>query len=381
MLTERLKMRDLSRVADAAAEVLEQVHQVMAQPNPTKQAPTFTSPFIAELCGVDRLKMQYLAKKHGLPTGTNIPGSKANAFSVAEVIAWAQTIGNFPKRPQGVPGSIVATCNYKGGVAKTSTTVAMAQALTLRGLKVLLLDCDPQGSATQLAGINPEQNVTEAQTIMPLVYGDEADLRYAVQPSYWHNLSIIPASSMILAAEFMLPGRTNNEQGFHFWTILSKGLEPLREEFDIILIDTAPSLSYVTVAAMIAADGLLMPCPPDALDFASSVQFWGLFNAICESLPDVTEKKEYQFMTVVYTKSQANESARIVKTFMEKAYGAHINGIEIPLSVAASNATMQFKTIYDLGKPEGTVEAYRRYKAPLDRLADYILDKVAMNWG
>lgn len=381
MITERLKMRDLSRVADVASEVLEQVHHMMAQPNPTKHSPTFNSPFIAELCGIDRKQMQYLARKHSLPTGASVPGSKANAFTVEDVIAWSRTVGNRPSRPADMPGSVIATVNYKGGVAKTSTTVAMAQALTLRGLKVLLIDCDGQGSATQLAGINPEQNVNEEQTIMPLMHGEQSDLRYAVQESYWHNLSIIPASSVILAAEFVLPSRTAKERGFQFWNILRDALVPLREEFDAILIDTSPSLSYLTIASMMAADGLLMPCPPNALDFASSVQFWGLFNAISESLPEVAAKKEYDFMTVVYTKVQNNEASRLVKIWMEKAYGEHINGIEIPESVAAHTASAQLKTIYDLSKPDGTMESYRRYREPLDRLADYILDKLAAKWS
>ena len=381
MTVDRMRIKDLGRVADVAGEVLDQVHQMMAQPNPTKRAPAFTSPFIAELCGVDRVQMHYLAKKHGLPSGTKIPGNKANAFVLEEVIAWSRAIGNRPTRPEGVPGSIIATVNYKGGVAKTSTTVAMAQALTLRGMNVLLVDCDGQGSATQLAGINPEQNVSEEQTIMPLIHGEQPDLRYAVQPSYWHNLSIIPANSVILAAEFVLPSRTAQERGFKFWNVLQAGLAPLRTEFDVILIDTSPSLSYTTISAMMAADGLLMPCPPNALDFASSVQFWGLFNVICDSLPDVAEKKEYDFMTVVYTKVQNNEAARLVKIWMEKAYGEHINGIEIPESVAAHTASAQLKTVYDLSKPDGTTEAYRRYKEPLDRLADYILDKLAARWS
>ena len=378
---DQLSMKELIQVANDASDVLEQVHQMMAQPNPAKVAPTFTSPYVADLCGITRTQMQYLAKKHDLPLGTKIEGSKARAYSLDEVITWSHTVGNRPIRPAGVPGRAVATVNYKGGVAKTSTTVSLAQALTLRGQKVLPVDCDGQGTATQLAGINPEQNVAIEQTIMPYIYGDEPDLRYAVQSTYWHNLSIIPAASMILAAEFALPGRALQQKGFPFWFMLRDGIESLRQDFDVILFDTSPSLSHLTVNAMLAADGLLMPCPPNALDFASSVQFWGLFGELCETLPGVADRKGYDFMTVVYTKVQANDAARLVKTWMEKAYGAHMNGIEIPESVAAHTASAQLKTIYDLSKPDGTTESYRRYKEPLDRLADYVLDKIALKWG
>lgn len=380
-MEEELTMEHLDQIAHDARDVLAQVHQMMARPNPTKQSPTFTAPYIADLCRIERTQIRYLAEKHGLPYGKKIPGSKAHEYSLAETIQWAKTVGNFPMRPPGKSGKAIATCNYKGGVAKTSTTIALAQALTLRGQKVLIIDCDGQGTATQLAGINPEQNVQEEETIMPYIYGDEKDLRYAVQKSYWHNLSIIPGSSVILAAEFALPGRAMKERGFPFWNVLNEGIAPLRDEFDVILFDTSPSLSHLTVNSMLASNGLLMPCPPDALDFASSVQFWGLFSELMQSLPGVAQSKRYDFMTVVYTKVQSNDASRLVKTWMEKAYGHHINGIEIPESAAARLASAQLKTIYDLSKPDGTAEAYRRYKDPLDRLADYVLDKLATAWS
>lgn len=381
MSIEQLTLDDMVRVAENASDVLRQVHELMAQPNPTKAAPAYTSPMVAELCGIDRTQMHYLTKKHNLPQGTKVPGSKAREYSLAEVIEWSKTIVPRPTRPEGVPGSVIATVNYKGGVGKSSVAVSLAQGLTLRGLKVLLVDCDPQGTATQLAGINPEQNVELEQTIMPYVHGDVDNLDYAVQESYWHNLYLIPASSSILGAEFALPGRAIQSRGFEFWHVLRDGLAPLREHFDAIVIDTSPSLSHLTMNAMLAANGLLMPCPPNALDFASSVQFWGLFAELAESLPGVRDRQRYDFMTVVYNKVQSNDAARLVKTWMESAYGAHINGIEVPESVAAHTASAQLKTIYDLSKPDGTLEAYRRFKEPLDRLADYVLDKIVVNWS
>ncbi|MET3109255.1 chromosome partitioning protein [Oxalobacteraceae bacterium GrIS 2.11] len=377
---QKLTISDLTLIAERASDVLAQVHTIMARPNPMKSAPVFTSAYIADLIKVDKKQIRYLAEKHNLPTGKKIPGSKFHEYTLREVMDWGAELGKFPKRPADKLGKAIATVNYKGGVAKTSTTVALAQGLALRNQKVLIIDCDGQGTATQLLGINPEQNVTNEQTIMPCIYGEQPDLRYAVQQSYWENLSIIPASSGILAAEFALPGRAMKTRGFEFWNVLNKGINSLREEFDVILFDTSPSLSHLTINSMLAADALLMPCPPDALDFASSAQFWGLFAELAESLPGVAENKTYDFMTVVYTKVQSNDAARLVKTWMEKAYGSHINGIEIPESTAAKMATAQLKTIYDLARPDGSLDAYKRYKDPVDRLADYVLDKVAVTW-
>lgn len=380
MKMHQVSMEDLQRLADTSADVLDQVRDAMMAPHPLKVAPTFTSVAIAELCGVDKSQVKYLTQKHNLPNGRKVEGSKAKEYTLEDAIQWVKAIAPYPSRPEGQPGKIVAVCNYKGGVAKTSTAVAMAQAMTLRGFKVLVVDCDGQGTATQLCGISPEREVDVEHTLMPYVHGDQPDLQYAVQPTYWHNLSVIPASSGLLAAEFALPAKAMQQRGFRFWEVLKVGLEPLREQFDLIVVDTSPSLSHLTVNAMIAADGLVMPCPPDALDFASSVQFWGIFSELVDSLPDAKEKK-YDFVTIVYTKVQANDVARLVKTWMKQAYGGHVNGVEIPDSTAARMASAQIKTIYDLSKPDGSVEAYRRYKEPLDRFADYVTDQLVLAWG
>lgn len=380
MKFNQIGMDDLQRLAEGSADVLDQVRDAMMAPHPLKSAPTFTSVSIAELCGIDKSQVKYLTQKHNLPSGRKVDGSKAKEYSLEDAITWVRAISPFPGRPAGMLGKVVAVCNYKGGVAKTSTAVALAQAMTLRGLKVLMIDCDGQGTATQLCGISPEREVEVDQTVMPFIHGDQPDLQYAVQPTYWSNLSVIPASSGLLAAEFALPAKAIRERGFRFWEVLRTGIEPLREHFDLIVVDTSPSLSHMTVNAMMAADGLIMPCPPDALDFASSVQFWGIFSELVESLPGAKDKK-YDFVTIVYTKVRANDVARLVKTWMKQAYGAHINGVEVPESTAAQMASAQIKTIYDLSKPDGSVEAYRRYKEPLDRLAEYVLDQLILAWG
>ena len=380
MALQRVTMQDLDKLAVTAADVLEQVRSAMIEPHPRKIAPAFNSSAIAEMCGIDKTQVKYLTQKHELPIGRKIEGSKAKEYTLEEAIKWVQKIANRPTRPAVKLGKVVAVCNYKGGVAKTSTTMALAQAATLRGLKVLLIDCDGQGTATQLSGISPEQDVEVQHTIMPYIYDDHPDLAYAVQDTYWHNLSIIPASSGLLAAEFALPAKAMSSRGFPFWEVLRKGIAPLLNKFDLVLIDTSPSLSHLTVNAMIAADGLIMPCPPEALDFASSVQFWGIFSELIESLPNA-KAKIYDFISIVYTRVGTNDISRLVKTWMKQAYGVHINGIEIPESRAAQTASAQLKTVYDLSKPDGSLESYRRYKEPLDRLADFVLDQLALSWS
>jgi chromosome partitioning protein len=369
----------LSKVADEASNVLHQIRKILAIPHPKKSAPLFSSNYIADLCKIDKTQMRYLAEKHKLPQGSKKAGSKAKEYTLEETIQWSTTLGNWATRPGHCDGRCIAVVNYKGGVTKTSTAVSLAQGLTLRGLKVLIVDLDGQGTATQMCGLSPDENVDLEDTIMPFIDEDQPDLKYAVQESYWSNLSIIPANSRVLGADFSLPMKMVKGRNVKFWNFLSAGLRPLRNQFDVIILDTSPSLSYMTMNAMFAADGLIMPCPPESFDFASSVQFWDLFGELTRNFKEGA--KVFEFVTVVLAKTKSTDSHRLVKQWMVQAYQGILNQIEIPDSDAARMAAAQLKTIYDLERPDGSVSSYRRYKEPMDAMCDQVLNQLAVAWS
>jgi chromosome partitioning protein len=386
ILSPPVSIAELAKMAADSADVLEQVRDKMLEPFPRKQAPSFSIPQVATLCGVDRIQFKHLAKKHDLPTGDFRPGEKSRSYSLEEAIGCVQTLGKRPTRPAGKPGKVVVISNYKGGVNKTTSAVCLAQGLSLRGLKVLLIDLDGQGSATMLAGLSPELEIEHDHTIMPYLYGEQADLRYAVRDTYWHNMDLIPASSALLAAEFVIPAKARDakllSQGYEFWMELSTGLEPLRAEYDVMVVDTSPSLGYLTQNAMVAADGLLMPCPLDALDYASSTQFWGVFAELAATLPSFAATKNYDFVEIFLTKtkSESDLMASAVRGWIQASYGTHLGAIGIPESSVAKSAATQLKTIYDLHKPDGSIEAYKRYKEPMDSLVDHVLGQLTLAW-
>lgn len=381
-----ITMTDLTVFAEKASRYLDTLQEALNEPHPSKQPPTFSFATVADLCGVHRTQMRHLAKKHDLSLGVKdgtASSTKPRELSLAETIHWVKTIADLPKRGEKQKGSITAVCNYKGGVSKTSTAVSTGQALTLRGQKVLVIDCDAQGSASQLLGYQPENRShvdPNDTTILPYLHGDHENLIPAVRKTYWHNLDIIPACSSVLTAEFLMPTKAFENPGYKFWEMLKQGIEPLRNEYDVIIIDTPPSLGYVTISVMFAADGIIMPCPPEKLDFTSSVQFWSVFEQLAKLLQGA-ETKVYDYITILPTKVESIEGHRITKTWMQEAYGEFLNAIEIPKSAAANLALTQDRTIFDFTRPEGSPEAFRRYKEPMNRFADYVLRQVAVGWG
>src|ERR1019366_3514208 len=138
----------------------------------------------------DKQKINYLATKAelNLPPGTLRGNGKSREFTLAEARIWIDKVAPFTKRPAGVKGKKIAIGNFKGGVSKTTTTMTLAQGLSLFGRRVLIMDLDPQASLSALNGILADSEVTDEQTVLPLIYGDEKSLDYAIQETYWDGI-------------------------------------------------------------------------------------------------------------------------------------------------------------------------------------------------
>ena len=151
-----------------------------------------------------------LLKAGKLPQGTQKSKGTMRKFTLAETIEWADACVKPLKRRKNQKGKIIAIGNFKGGVTKTSTAMNLAQGLALRRCRrVLHVDLDPQGSSTTLYGINPNAEVEASQTVLPVIEKIQDDLRYAPMKTYWDNLDLIPASSDLFNAEFLLPAQVH----------------------------------------------------------------------------------------------------------------------------------------------------------------------------
>jgi chromosome partitioning protein len=286
-------------------------------------------------------------------------------------------------RPEGKEAIVIAIANFKGGVTKTTTAMTLAQGLSIRGHKVLAIDCDPQGSFTTLFGVLPDAEVDLGETIFPLCEGTEESIEYAIRKTYWHGIDLVPATSLLYSAEFVLPGRQARESNFEFYNVLSYGLDVARQNFDVIIIDTPPALSYTTINAMMAADGIVMPLPPNALDFASSVSFWDLFHDLTKNLSERGngKQKKYAFVDILPAKVDAVDSAtNVVREWMTAAYGANVMTIEIPKTSTAGAASAEFGTIYDMRPGSASTRTMKRAIDAYDTFVDAVEAQVVHAW-
>ena len=240
-------------------------------------------------------------------------------------------------------GRVISFANQKGGVAKTTTTLNLGVALAEQGLKVLLVDLDPQGNLTMSQGLNPD--TIERSMFDVLVH------RLPIQEVVHHTEVDLAVSSIDLAgAELALSSMIGRERA------LEKAIAPVRENYDYVLIDTPPSLGLLTINALVASNGVIVPVQCEYLSLRGLVQLENTLSMIRENLnPDVGI--EGILPTLVDTRTvHAKEAIEI----LEENFGDRVFASRITKTVRFAEAPVKGMSVlkYD---PDGKAAfAYRR---------------------
>src|SRR2546428_4878437 len=239
-------------------------------------------------------------------------------------------------------GRVIAFANQKGGVAKTTTALNLGVAFSEQGMKVLLVDLDPQGNLTMSQGMNPDS--IERSMFDVLVH------RVPITEVIHHTEVDLAVSSIDLAgAELALSSMIGRERA------LEKALAEVKDNYNYVLIDTPPSLGLLTINALVASSGVIVPVQCEYLSLRGLVQLENTLSMIRENLNPIVE---IQGILPTMYDSRTLHSREAVEILQEN-FGDLVFGTKIRKTVRYAEAPVKGSSVLKYDPSGSAAEAYR----------------------
>lgn len=241
---------------------------------------------------------------------------------------------------------IVAMCNQKGGVGKTTSTINLGAALAEYGRRVLLVDLDPQGALS--AGLGVAHHDLDL-TVHNLLVGSRTSIDDVLMRTKVDNMDLLPSNIDLSAAEIQLVNEVGREQ------TLGRALEPVRDRYDYILIDCQPSLGLLTVNALACSDGVIIPMECEYF----SLRGLALLNDTVEKVRDRLNPRLSLYGIVVTMFDARLLHSRQVMARVVEVFGDLVYDTAIARTVRFPDASVAGEPITTWAPKSGGAEAYR----------------------
>jgi chromosome partitioning protein len=226
----------------------------------------------------------------------------------------------------------LALVNLKGGVGKTTTAVNLAAAFARSGLRALVVDLDPQGSASLSLGATREDTEASAAEVLT----GKAEAAAAIRPTTTEGVDLLPASLRLAGLDLALARKQEPEK------LLKKALAPVRRRYDVILFDCPPGLTLLSLNGLAAATAFLVPVVPHHLDMAALSGFLEVLETAKERLGKLPELIGI-LLTMVDHRTMVTDE---VVQALRKRYGQQVLRTEIPVNVRLAQAPAEGRTIF-----------------------------------
>ncbi len=383
----------------AHARLLSQQMQGLASrlypPDSRKALRSFSSGEAARLIGVSDGYLRQLSLD-GVGPSPDVSVSGRRSYTLAQLddlrrhVALAkpkEAVSILPARRPGERLQTIAVTNFKGGSAKTTTTIYLAQYLALRGYRVLAIDLDPQASLTSMMGLQPEFEVAENATIYGAIRYDaeRRPLRDCIRKTYFHGLDLVPGNLELMEFEHETPQALiagKRDGAGLFFQRLGAAIASVEADYDIVLIDCPPQLGYLTLGAVCAATALLVTIHPQMVDVASMSQFLLMAADLMAVVRKAGGDLSHDFVRYVVTRHEPHDGPQSqVVALLRGLFNDDVLAATVWKSTAIADAGLTKQTLYELERGAVGRATYDRAIESLDAVNGEILGLVHRVWG
>ncbi len=357
----------ITQRAEALSARLRAVGERAFPPTAQKSLRSFTSGEVAEIVGVSDGYLRQLSLD-GLGPSPDIGSGGRRSYTLEQINSLREYLAEarpkeaarfWPRRRNGEKLQIITVANFKGGSAKTTTSLYLAQGLALQGYRVLAIDLDPQASLSAMFGYQPEFDVAENTTIYGAIrYDDQrVAMKDVIRPTYFTGISIVPGNLELMEFEhqtprFMLQNRGRPED--LFFRRVASAINQVESEFDIVVVDCPPQLGFLTMGALNAATGMIVTVHPQMVDVASMSQFLLMTSDLVSVIEEAGGKLDYDFLRFLVTRHDPRDvPEQEIVGLLRDVFGTDVMAAAAWKSTAIANAGLTKQSLYELSR--GTV--------------------------
>lgn len=282
---------------------------------------------------------------------------------------------------------ILSLTNFKGGSAKTTTTLHLAHYLALRGYRVLAIDMDPQASFTSTFGSGLADRGYGNETIYSCLRYDEdrRPIQDLIKPTYFDGIDIIPGGLEVMEFEFTAPQElagTSGQRDELFVKRMSNQITQIADDYDIVLLDSPPSLGYLSLVSFFAATSLVITVHPAMIDADSLSQFLSMFGQLTEDFGEAGVDLSKDAINYCITRyNPSNQPQTNIVAMLRGLFGEHIFAPEALHSAAVETAGLAKSSIYEMTAKDISAATLDRALESMDAVNGAILNSILENWG
>ncbi len=379
-------LEQVRRRENLARSVLETIRDDnISQP---RQGPTFTPAQASDLVHRSTSAIRTAELEGRLPEQKRNTQNRRENYTLEQLDKMREVFGTRPWRHPSDEPLIIPVQNFKGGVGKTTLSVHLAQYFAIHGYRTLLIDVDAQASATMMFGYIPDLDIDIDQTALPsLLKGDEevySPLKDSIRKTHYHNLDLVPANLHLYNAEYMLASRMaklDAEESGKVLTALRDEVNEVAQGYDVVILDPPPALGMLSMSALLAANALLVPMPPNTIDFSSTASFFSMLRQNMEDMESRGVGVDYRFIQIALTRTDENKWAQQqVVDMARELFGGVVMPTEIKTSAEFDNSSSSHQSVYDLTRPTTNHQVRKRCLKQLNDLGAEVEALVRSVW-